>query len=79
MSFEKKRRLRRLPLPAKEALVGKRVTSLAGRDRGRVYTVIAVETDRTGKDFAFLSDGKRRTEARLKRKAFKHVNIIDQN
>ena len=78
MSFEKTRRLKHPPLSPPEALVGKRVASLAGRDRGRTYTVQSVYTDGKGKTFALLSGGNDRTEDRPKRKALAHLACTDQ-
>lgn len=51
---------------------GSLVYSLAGRDKGKIFLVLAIEND-----FVYLSDGDTRRVAKPKKKNIKHVNKIN--
>ena len=48
---------------------GSLVYSLAGRDKGKIFVVLALEND-----FVYLADGDTRRVEKPKRKKIKHVN-----
>lgn len=51
--------------------VGNVVLSTAGKERGQIYVVVALDDK-----FAYLSDGKRLRANKPKRKSFKHIKQI---
>ena len=52
---------------------GSLVYSLAGRDKGKIFAVLAVE-----KDFVYLADGDSRRVEKPKKKKIKHINKINR-
>lgn len=54
-----------------EVNIGSVVLSLAGRDSGRIFIVLAVEGN-----FAFLVDGNLRRVEKPKKKKLKHLKLI---
>ena len=73
MSFEKQRKWKQ-PDAAPEAgpAAGQTVMSLAGRDKGSIYTVLDTYTDKYGRDFARLTD-ENRPESKPKIKNLKQL------
>ena len=51
--------------------VGDVVMATAGKERGRLYVVIALD-----ENYTFLSDGKRLKINKPKKKSFKHVRLL---
>lgn len=76
MSFNRKRRLKN-PNPFKEEHgAGTVVRSLAGRSRGKTYVVTACFTDKYGRLFATVADGKKYTVSEPKPKSAKHLEVL---
>lgn len=47
--------------------------SMAGRDKDKIYVIMAVDSE-----YVYLSDGKLKTVTCPKKKKFKHIQIIGQ-
>ncbi len=76
MSFNRKRRLKN-PNPFKEEHgTGAVVRSLSGRSKGKTYVVTDSFTDRYGRLFANIADGKKYTVAEPKPKSAKHLEVL---
>lgn len=76
MSFNRKRRLKNTKPFRAEYGIGSVVRSLNGRSRDKVFTVVGVEYDKYGKEFALLSDGVKYTEQNPKKKAARHLETL---
>ena len=75
MSFEKKRKRKAPQIPVTtETRPGTPVMSRTGRDRGRVYTVSGMQSDKHGSSFAILVGGGR-TKERPKRKNIRQLEV----
>lgn len=76
MSFNQKRRLKN-PNPFVSAhAAGSLVRSTTGRSRGREFTVTAVFTDKHGRLFAAVADGKKYTALEPKIKSAAHLETL---
>ena len=54
-------------------IIGSFVRSVAGRDTGKIYVILASDTE-----YVYLVDGKIRTMDRPKKKNKKHVRLLDK-
>lgn len=76
MSFDRKRKLKIRNSFCKSHGTGSLVCSRSGRTRGRVFAVIATETDAKGSLYALVSDGKTRPLSHPKRKSAAHLETL---
>ena len=77
MSFDRKRKLKICENAFCESHgVGSIVRSRSGRTRGRIFAVVATETDQKGSLYAFVSDGCTRLLNHPKRKSAAHLETL---
>ena len=55
-----------------QAAVGRVVKMTAGRERGRYYVIIGVESEQ----YVYVADGRKRTVAHPKRKNVRHIQAV---
>lgn len=77
MSFDRKRKLKICQnMFCDSHGVGTIVRSRSGRTRGRVFAVVATETDAKGNLYALVSDGRTRLLSHPKRKSARHLETL---
>ena len=76
MSFNQKRRLSN-PNPFTAGYgINTQVRVLTGRTRGKVFVVTDVFTDKSGKLYAYIADGRKYTVASPKLKSASHLETV---
>lgn len=76
MSFDRKRKRKIRNSFCESHGIGSLVRSRSGRTRGRVFAVVATETDAKGSLYALVSDGKTRPLSHPKRKSAAHLETL---
>ena len=76
MSFNRKRKLKIRNSFCEDHGIGSLVRSCSGRTRGRVFAIVATETDKKGTLYAFVCDGCTRLLSNPKRKSAAHLETL---
>ena len=76
MNFDRKRKLKICNSFCESHGTGSLVRSRSGRTRGRVFAVVATETDAKGSLYALVCDGKTRFLSAPKRKSAAHLETL---
>ncbi len=76
MSFNRKRRLKNPTPVSVDCTQGSLVRVLTGRTRGKIMVLTGTFTDKSGKCFVYVADGKKYTVSKPKIKAVSHLELL---